>query len=222
MVVFLPSPVVGDVLGAGSHGTVFLQEQTDRTKVAVKRALQGEEGTLRHERAMLLHLHSLHPISGIPRVCSWVSHKEEWELAIEYIEGQVVEDAFLDAEHSKRLLDVITELFTIFAQLHARQIVHHDLHERNLLLSSTGHLYVIDFGLAQFQPEPCLYRSEVVDLWTMTRTWIDIYLPSQELMAALYDAWYDCALGDPHQMVCAAELVAAWHGIRRTLAHVSL
>ena len=222
MVVFLPSPAVGDVLGAGSHGTVFLREHTNRTKVAVKRAIQGEKGTLHHERAILSRVHSPHPIAGIPRVCSWMHHDEEWELAVDYIEGQVVEDAFLDAEFSKPLLDIITELFTIFAQLHVKQIVHHDLHERNLLLSTTGYLYVIDFGRAQFQPEPSLYRSDVVDLWTITRTWIDIYLPSQELMAALYDAWYDYALGDPHQMVCAPDLLAAWHGIRRTLAYVSL
>ena len=146
---------------------------------------------------------------------------------MEYIEGQVIADALLDMDEAggsqETILDYITELLDIFAKLHEMQIVHKDVHEDNILLSTAGHIHVIDFGRALYRPDPRRYRIEVCDLWTVTQTWVEIYLrewPFQRLLLELYTAWYERLT--PQQIVCAADLLAAWQAIMRHIATYEL
>jgi tRNA A-37 threonylcarbamoyl transferase component Bud32 len=218
----MQAPTVGDLLGTGEFGSVFLQEMADHTKVAIKRSHYGNR-YLQHERTILSLIHEYCPqgVSGIPRLYSWMDNDE---LAMEYIEGQVIADALMEMDEddgADALLGYITELLEIFATLHQMQIVHKDIHEKNILLSTAGHIHVIDFGLALFQPEPSRYRSEVVDLWTLTQTWIEIYLrewSSQNHLLELYLAWYERMFLDPQRIVFGFDLLAAWQEMNAHIA----
>jgi serine/threonine protein kinase len=211
-------PAVGDLLGTGERGLVILLEMEDHTKVAVKHGYYGASGnrSLQHEHMILSLIHArCIGMSGIPRVYPWM---HEDGLAMEYIEGEVIADVLMnmgdDLRSHRAILGYITELLGIFAQLHAIGVVHKDIHDHNILLSTAGHVHVIDFGLALYQPHPKRYRLDVSDLWTLTQTWIEIHLqgwPFQGLVLGLYNAWYECL--PPQQLVYAADLLAAWQAI---------
>jgi serine/threonine protein kinase len=145
-------------IGQGGMGTVWLAERADgrfEGRAAVKllnlslmgaSPSRGEE-RFKREGSLLARLH--HP--NIARLIdAGVSTSGQPYLILEHIDGQPIDrycdDHALGLEARIRLfLDVLSAV----THAHANLVVHRDLKPSNVLVSSDGHVKLLDFGIAK-------------------------------------------------------------------------
>ena len=142
-------------LGRGGMGTVYLAEREEhfRQRVALKlvrRGLDLDDHLLHRfvdERQILASLE--HP--GIARLQDGGVTPEgtPW-FAMEYVEGKPL-DAWCDERtlSVEDRLKLFAEVCDAVAYAHARQIVHRDLKPSNILVTGTGAVKLLDFGIAK-------------------------------------------------------------------------
>src|SRR5262245_39504978 len=84
-------------------------------------------------------------------------------IAMEYVQGRtLVELARSAAPDLDRVLDVGRQIADAPAEAHGRGIVHRDVKPSNVMLTESGRVKVLDFGLAQKRALP----TEVDSTWT--------------------------------------------------------
>src|SRR5262245_8223304 len=140
-------------LGAGGMGTVYLaQDLTLQRKVALKFLDPGTHSPdasarlLREARAAsaLDHPH-------IGTVYEIGNADGQPFIAIAYYEGQTLASRLTAGPLSNgEAARLIAEAADALAAAHAAGVVHRDLKPSNLMLTSTGHIKVLDFGIAMF------------------------------------------------------------------------
>ena len=164
----LPSHLAGHVLGPytlasqigqGGMGSVWLAERNDgrfEKKVAVKfinLALIGQanEERFRREGAILGRLAHPHIAQLID---AGVSTNGVAYLVLEYVEGEPIDkycdEAKLDIGQRIRLFLQVT---SAVAHAHSNLIVHRDLKPSNVLVSRSGEVKLLDFGIAKLVDE---------------------------------------------------------------------
>lgn len=155
-------------LGHGGMGVVYLAERADRQfekRVAIKLvplALWGEEARRRFmlERRILARLE--HP--NIARLLDGGVSDDVPYLVMEYVEGKPL-DVYCE---EKRLgIDARLGLFLTVceavAYAHRNLVIHRDLKPRNILVTETGNVKLLDFGIAK------LAAPRAEDAPTLTR-----------------------------------------------------
>jgi WD40 repeat protein len=98
-----------------------------------------------------------HP--NLPRIYEQFTEGGRSYLVMDFIEGETLEDHLEQLGRAKmpveKILDVALQLCSVLEYLHTRQppIVFRDLKPGNVMLTPTGHVYLIDFGIARhFKP----------------------------------------------------------------------
>jgi serine/threonine protein kinase len=78
-------------------------------------------------------------------------------------EGDLHKRVIVDRAHFsiREKLKILTGVASGIAYLHSRPIVHRDLSSRNLLMTSSGHVKICDFGCARLMKEFC-YRPSFI------------------------------------------------------------
>ena len=140
-------------LGEGGMGEVFLAEDTslDR-KVAIKFLSEFLE---RDETARKRFLREAKSAAALdhPFICSVHEVGEDdgkHFIVMECIEGETLKDRLERGPLShKETLQVASEIAEALQKAHQKGIVHRDLKPSNLMLTSEGHIKVMDFGLAK-------------------------------------------------------------------------
>jgi tetratricopeptide (TPR) repeat protein/predicted Ser/Thr protein kinase/DNA polymerase III delta prime subunit len=138
-------------------GTVFLAHDTTlRRKVAIKILESPGSADVAHERL----LHEARSASALnhPNICTVYEVAEAGGLAfiaMEYVEGrtlsEIVTGGRLPIEDAVRFG---IEAADALAHAHDRGVIHRDLKAANAIVSSSGWLKLVDFGLAQRTDEP--------------------------------------------------------------------
>jgi eukaryotic-like serine/threonine-protein kinase len=141
---------VVDVVQVLEDSEVYRGEAADGKLVAVKVARPEAAGLRRafaREAAVLRSLDG----SVTPRVMSDGRVDDRAYLAVEWLEGRDVSttgQAFLARGETERTFDVARRLLDAYAAIHARGVLHGDVHPRNALVLADGSVRLIDFGLA--------------------------------------------------------------------------
>jgi serine/threonine-protein kinase len=140
-------------IGEGGMGVVY--EALDRTldrRVAIKR-LRNDTGSLPDREQLLKEAKTVaalhHP--NIVSIHSIVSQGGDDYIVFEFVEGRTVEDILqerkrLNLVETRSILDPVCQALE-FA--HERGIIHRDLKPANVMLTTHGHVKVMDFGIAR-------------------------------------------------------------------------
>jgi predicted Ser/Thr protein kinase len=125
--------------------------KTTRAALKIERRPAATGKRLEREAAILSQLAG--SPAGAPRLLDAGEHEGRRYLACEWCAG--VDAATAAGELRQRggagraeLLALLRAVLGAFASLHARGVVHGDVHPRNVLVSATGGVHLIDFGLA--------------------------------------------------------------------------
>ncbi len=146
------------LLGKGGMGEVYLAEDTRlERKVALKflsEALTGDSWAKRQlakeaqAAAMLDH----------PNICT-VYGLEEIDgysfIVMQYVEGETLADLICQgALESDQVTDIARQIVGAVAEAHAHGVIHRDLKPKNIMVTATGQVKVLDFGLAKTVAPP--------------------------------------------------------------------
>ena len=140
-------------LGAGGMGEVYRarDEQLDR-EVAIK-VLPSASFDDPAARARLVREARAAAALNHPNVCHVYKVGEadgQAYIAMELVEGQTLSAKLANgALPADRVLDYGRQLASALAHAHDRGIVHRDLKSNNVIVTSDGHVKVLDFGLAK-------------------------------------------------------------------------
>ena len=140
-------------LGAGGMGEVFLATDTRLNRnVAVKVLLSGTAADEEANRRMLREARLVATIDH-PNVCTifeiGTDHDRPF-IVMQYIEGETLGQRMLRAPFSvAEVVDIARQIASALAEAHSRGIVHRDIKPGNIMISSTGVVKVLDFGLAK-------------------------------------------------------------------------
>ncbi len=151
--------------GRGGFGAVYKASDTELGRlVAVKEMSQSNLGAqelvnaneaFRHEAMLLAGL--THP--NLPRIYEQFTDTGRSYLVMDFIEGETL-DEYLDRLGGQKLpfekvFDIALQLCSVLDYLHNRQppIIFRDLKPANVMITASGHVYLIDFGIARhFKP----------------------------------------------------------------------
>jgi len=153
-------------IGQGGMGAVYKASDTrfNNRPVAIKEMssiglpparLQEAVTAFEHEAHLLADL--LHP--NLPRIYDHFTENDRSYLVMDFIEGQTLEEYLEQVGGGPLPVDQVVkwaeQLCDVLNYLHTHQppIVFRDLKPANVMISESGHVFLIDFGIARiFKP----------------------------------------------------------------------
>ena len=150
-------------LGAGGMGEVYLaQDTTLSRKVAIKflsqNSVAGEQAKKRFVREAKAAAALDHP-----HICAVYEVGEEAGysfIVMQYVEGETLASRIQRKPIEVReALDIAVQIADALAQAHSYRIIHRDVKPQNVMLTASGQVKVLDFGLARVIREGSLIDS---------------------------------------------------------------
>jgi len=155
---------VVEKIGEGGQGTVFKVIDTTLDRPAVIKVLPPDltdraSNLVRFEREAKLASSLDHP-----NICTIFGlHKVDdiQFIAMQYIEGRNVRD-LVDGQplDLRRALSIEIQVTDALAAAHSRGIAHRDIKARNVMVTRSGTVKVLDFGLAKLIEDPHVSSSD--------------------------------------------------------------
>jgi hypothetical protein len=153
------------MLGRGSAGTVYKALDRHRAHLADSAqcvALKVLKLNYRQRPDALAELeHEFHQAQSLSHqnIVSMFDLDRDGDtyfLVMELLEGELLGDVLRRLDHRPmardRALSIVGSVGAALAHAHRRDIVHADLKPRNVMITSTGEVKVLDFGFARGQP----------------------------------------------------------------------
>lgn len=135
---------VGQWVGEGVYGNVFVVRQNNGQSYSKKVFLPQFSSSMHHERQFLEQLHH-------PNIVTLYGHDEEpsCTLYLEVLE-KTVGQAYCEegCDHTRLLKNTLLHISHALLHLADHRIVHMDIKKDNVMLRSTGEVVLIDFGRA--------------------------------------------------------------------------
>lgn len=146
---------ITDILGEGGMGVVYRAIDTEKdTTVALKvlsrRSLADDEVKRRFMREANTGANLDHP--NIVKIYDFGEEDGEHYLSMEYVEGETLRHLIKDSPFSpEKAVDICIAVSAALAAAHNAGIIHRDIKSENIMLTTTGEVKVMDFGLAKMQ-----------------------------------------------------------------------
>lgn len=143
-------------LGKGGMADVYTgvpQDSLDTDSAVAIKVMNSElrdqpEFVERFQREIVVSQGLAHP--GIVETLEWGWHGDRLYLAMELVEGQQLRKLLPELlGDRKRSLDLLSQLMQAVDYAHQRGVYHRDLKPENVMVTSTGRIKVMDFGLAR-------------------------------------------------------------------------
>jgi TP53 regulating kinase-like protein len=116
--------------------------------------------------------------AGVPTPLIYMVNVTESSITMEYIEGQQVKQLLNKVSKAKRH-DICVKIGESIAKLHSHGLIHGDLTTSNMILSTKGKLFFVDFGLGEKNGE-------------LEAQGVDLHLLKRALQSTHYLFWEDC------------------------------
>ncbi|MBI3409659.1 MAG: serine/threonine protein kinase [Planctomycetes bacterium] len=156
----MSTPAIGNyqvigTLGEGAHSTILhIRSSNDGKQYALKvvpintKSDQKYLEQAQHEFrvAQMLSHSNLIKVHALETPRDWLFRIRKVHLLIEYVKGQTVDS--IKGLSVPRLVQVFAHVAAGLSHMHARGVYHADLKPGNILVSRTGDVKIIDFGLA--------------------------------------------------------------------------
>jgi TolB-like protein/tRNA A-37 threonylcarbamoyl transferase component Bud32 len=147
-------------LGQGGMGEVFLAEDLRLHRSVALKLLRQRPGCEDEERARLMREARAASALNHPNIAVIYDVEETdtpdgrvYLMSMEYVRGKTLADLAAESLLSlDDILDIVAQTADALAEAHAHGVVHRDIKPSNLMVSQ-GRVKVLDFGLAQMNPQ---------------------------------------------------------------------
>ena len=142
-----------DRVGRGGMGTVFRAlDDTLNREVAIKilNAELNDPEVARRFRAEAVTVARLnHP--GIATIFELFQHDGQWMMVMEFVRGETLEHMVerLGPLSPQRAADLVMQGLAALSHAHRMGVVHRDLKPANLMITESGAVKIMDFGIAR-------------------------------------------------------------------------
>ncbi len=164
------------LIGQGGSGSVWLAERADgrfQGRAAVKLlnfSLMGRSGEERFRREGTILAHLRHPAIA-HLIDAGVTAAGQPYLVLEYVDGQTIDKYCTDHRltiHARVRLFV--DVLEAVAHAHTNLVVHRDIKPGNVLVSTDGHVKLLDFGIAKLlEPNADAHPARTSESSAVTR-----------------------------------------------------
>src|SRR5262245_62878932 len=147
-------------LGTGAHSTILhVRRSEDSTNYALKVVpIDGPDDNKYLDQAQhefrvagLLDHPNLINVYALETVKDWLFRVRKVHLLIEYVNGKTLDS--IQRVPLPQLVQVFVKVAAGLVHMHRRNVFHADLKPNNILLSRSGDVKIIDFGLAWVKGE---------------------------------------------------------------------
>jgi TP53 regulating kinase-like protein len=155
----------------GAEANLYLEQWHGRRVIMKKRLakayrLSALDVAIRTQRTLrepqLIHKAKE---AGVPTPTIFLVDVADSNIIMEYVEGKTVKKT-LDAMSQSKRLDLCQHIGKLIGRLHNHGIIHGDLTTSNMILTETGKVFFVDFGLGEQSNE---LEVKGVDLHLMKR-----------------------------------------------------
>ena len=141
-------------LGAGGMGEVYLARDKNLDRLVALKVLPAEVSNDKQRRMRFTQEARAASALNHPNIAHIyeISEVEGFTfIAMEYVEGQSLEQRLADPISCSEIIQIGSQAADALAQAHTRRIIHRDIKSSNIMLTSSGQVKILDFGLAKFQ-----------------------------------------------------------------------
>ncbi len=159
-------------LGAGGQGTVYKARDTKLDREVVIKVLPAEltaktANFKRFEREAKLCSQLDHA-----NICTIYDYHEDdgtYYIAMQYVDGKNVRQ-LVDGKplELKSALQIAIQVCDALAYAHSKNIIHRDIKAGNVMVTNSGHVKILDFGLAKLVQDEVNPQAKSVDQTDLT------------------------------------------------------
>jgi serine/threonine protein kinase len=142
-----------DRIGRGGMGTVYRAlDETLHRDVAIKvlnAELNDPEVAKRFRAEAITVARLSHP--GIATIYELFQHEGQWLMVMEFVRGETLEHMVdrMGACSPQRSAELCMQALAALAHAHSMGVVHRDLKPANMMITETGAVKIMDFGIAR-------------------------------------------------------------------------
>jgi len=187
--------VLGQQLGAGGMGQVYAAEDTLLARrVAIKRMAPKMQFDERDRARFLKEAQRASALShpNIAAIYDVLEHQGEILLVMEYVEGVTLRHRCAAAMGVAEFLDIAQQCADGLSAAHAEHIVHADIKPENIMLTPSGRVKILDFGVAKrFASEGPDEATQTLATMTGMLSGTPAYMAPEVLTRKIYDGRAD-------------------------------
>jgi dienelactone hydrolase len=180
-------------IGAGGMGTVYLAEDTDLRRHLALKFLPSDKVSNSEAAARLLREARAASALDHPHIATIYEigqYSGQPFIAMAYYEGQTLAARLAHGPMANaEVARVVAQIADALAAAHAAGIVHRDLKPSNVMLTTTGQVKVLDFGLAKVDTGETTAQLTEVGSTLGTAAYMSPEQASGELVDARSDLW---------------------------------